>query len=146
MVSLVDIVKAIDDKIKDNFLGIEIQSTDIKEGFERPCFYVQVDDNRANKLNPNSKEKTLTIRIYYFPKDRYENRIELLEIQDILENMFFDGLQVNENFYISTLDNDLTFTVVDGVLQLSFDLYYVQLLDEEDAEPLEELEVNNRLN
>lgn len=141
MISSEDIIKAINDKIEDNFPGVDKQSTDIKEGFERPCFYVQIDDNKANKLNPSSKEKTLTIRIYYFPKDRYENRIELLEKQDTLENMFFDGLQVNENFYIPSLDNELTFTTVDGVLQLSFDLYYVQLLDDEYGELLEELEI-----
>lgn len=141
MISLEDIIKAINDKLEINFPGVDKQSTDIKEGFERPCFYVQIDDNTANKLNPSSKEKTLTVRIYYFPKDRYENRIELLETQDTLENMFFDGLQVNENFYIPSLDNELTFTTVDGVLQLSFDLYYVQLLDEECGELLEELEI-----
>lgn len=139
MVGLKDIIKAINTKIKVNFPNIDIQSTDIKEDFNRPCFYVEIDDNKANKLNPSSKEKTLTIRIYYFPKDRYENRIELLETQDTLENMFFEGLEVNQDFYISTLDNDLNFTITDGVLQLSFDLYYVQLLDDEYAEPLEEL-------
>lgn len=142
MIGLKDIIKSINDKIEADFSNIEIQSTDIKEGFLRPCFYVEIDNNKANKLNPSSKEKTLTVRIYYFPTDRYENRIELLETQDNLENMFFEGLQVNQDFFIPTLDNELNFTTTDGVLQLSFDLYYVQLLDEEYAEPLEELVIN----
>jgi len=146
MIGLKDIKKAINDKIKANFSNIKIQSTDIKEGFKRPSFYVKIDNNRDNKFNPSSKEKTVTIRIYYFPNSKYENEVELLETQDTLENIFLEGLQVNDGFYIPTLDNELNFTTTDGVLQLAFDLYCIQLLDEEDAEPLDDLEINNRLN
>lgn len=145
MIGMKDIVKAINLKIKHGFPKVEIQSEDIKEGFKRPSFFVDIDEDKASSFNSITKEKTSSVRIYYFPSDRYKNRIELLETQDRLEELFIGGLQVSNNFFISI--EELNFSKTDGVLQLSFELYSIQEIeDTEQYELIEDIEFETKIN
>ncbi|MEY8001609.1 DUF6838 family protein [Clostridium sp. Mt-5] len=148
MIGIKDIITAINDLLAQNFTDVTIQSTDITEGYTRPCFYVELDKNSASKINTKLRDKSISIRIYYFPKDRYNNEVENLNIQDQLENIFLEGLWVNPSFFMPTFQQDgqdsgLDFVIVDGVLQLQFYLYAVQAIEDTDtSEPLENLNVN----
>ena len=135
MLSLKDIVKAVNNEISLNFPNININSKDIKEGFKRPSFFIDIENDKTNKFNAVTKDKTLTIRIYYFPSDKYQNRVELLEMQDKLENMFYQGLKINDNTFIPLAD-DMDAIVVDGVLQISLYLYTIEEIDDIDTSPL----------
>lgn len=146
MLSLKDIIKAVNNEIKIVFPKINISSEDIKEGFKRPSFFVNIENNMSNKFNEVTKEKKLTIRIYYFPSDRYKNRVELLEAQDKLENIFFEGLKVNDNTFIPLAD-DMEAIIVDGVLQLSLYLYVLEEIEDTDTSPLmDTLHIDNKVN
>lgn len=146
MVTLKDIAVAINSKILSAFTNTpysnaEIQSTDIKEGFNRPCFYLELDGTKRSNFNSSMVDRNITARIYYFPSDRNKYRIELLEVQEILENTFINSIRVNENFAI-TID-EINSDVTDGILQTSFDLYTVEIKDDTDeSEQMEELEYN----
>ncbi|AZV56797.1 DUF6838 family protein [Clostridium sp. AWRP] len=145
MVTIKDIVKAINLKIKDKFPDIPIQSTDIKEGFKRPSFYVNKDDNKSNRYNQDIKESKTSIRIYYFPTSAYKNRIELLNMENDLTDLFLDGVLVSTDdgeYLMEILEDDIDSVVTDGVLQVHFYLYLLQDFSEEDAEVMEELEMD----
>lgn len=70
-------------------------------------------------------EKSIQIIIYYFPSDRYQYKLELLEVQEGLENAFLDGLLIDEETTLFT--GELTSIVVDGVLQFEIKLDYVEI-------------------
>lgn len=144
MITIKDVIKAINILIKSNFPDIKISSKDIRRCIIRPSFYVDLEQNDSIQFNSMCKENTLTVRIYYFPSDMNNNRIELLDVQEKLNNIFLKGLSVNEDFYIYfTEDNKPEFTIVDGVLQLKLELYYLQLIEDTNTyEMLEELETN----
>lgn len=148
MVTLKNVIATVSSILLNNFPQINIQSTDIKEGFEQPSFYVELDNFKTNLLNKWHKKYKVSIRIYYFPKDTYKNQIELLEMQEILSDLFLKGIWVeNTSFFIYKTEDDLDFTVTDGVLQLQFYLNYVQTIEEEDTtELMEELDVNTTIN
>lgn len=144
MIGIKDVIKAINTQLNTNFPTVTISSTDIKEKIIRPSFYVDLEQNDSIQINSMCKENTLTVRIYYFPLDRNNNRIELLDAQEKLNNIFLKGLRVNDDFYIYLIaDNPLEFVVVDGVLQLKLELYYVQQIEDTNTyEMLEELNTN----
>lgn len=101
-------------------LGIEINSNDVKEGFTRPSFFVSFDNqNRSSTVS--QIEKSLTIRINYFPSNRYEYSIELMDIQERLENLFDLKLAVKDRFFNII---EATSTETDGVLDFSFDIEF----------------------
>jgi len=148
MVGIKDIMAAINNLLKENFPDVKRRSTDIRQGYTRPCFYVEMDRDMASKLNTQLKEKTVSIRTYYFPTDEYDSRIELLSVQDKLEEIFLEGVWITPSFFMPTFQQDgqdsgLDFIITDGVLQLQFYLYSMQgLPDTDDSEPLENLNTN----
>lgn len=132
IVTLIDINKAIVNQITQGLINtpyntVEFSSTDIKEEIIRPCFYVEFFRNKTGKYNADNKERKLTTKLYYFAKEQNKYKIELLEIQDLLDNIFLEGLKVNNNFIIN-LDGQLDFSVdkTNGFLICTFDLYTIE--------------------
>ena len=130
MVLIKDIVKAINQKLKDNFPSITIQSTDVKEGYTRPCFYVDVVDFENELLMNEFDRKTAAFTLYYFPSDPINNRLELLEIRESLTDAFIGILDIGQGFKIHILDTAAN--VNDGVLSFDFEIEYYQRRREKD--------------
>lgn len=70
MISLLDINKAINEKIKhalagSNFNDVPIIASDLSEPIVRPSIKVILDAT-GGKMNSCMKERTLTCRVYFF--------------------------------------------------------------------------------
>ena len=100
--------------------GIEVNSSDVKEGFKRPSFFVQLDNN-VRSADENQVHKAMTVRIQYFPTDRYEYSIEVLDMQETLEGLFDMKLPVKDRYFNVI---DINTFLNDGVLNCSFDLEF----------------------
>lgn len=124
MITLEKIAFAINETLAAAFPDIPIQSTDITEGFKRPSFFVDFEDVTASAYGSCSKERSITVMIYYFPKDRYKNKLEIMRVQEGLQNAFHRHLTIDEEFVIHL--PEIEFSKVDGVLQSSFDLYTLE--------------------
>lgn len=133
MITYKDIKIAVNTRLKT--LGIEITSKDVTEGFTRPSFFVQFD-NSVRSADENQVHKSLTVEIYYFPKDRYEYSIEVLDIQEKLENLFDLKLPIKDRL----VNIDEANTVInDGVLNFTFDLAFYDGREILDVPNMEEL-------
>ena len=125
-----DIIKAINKQLKATFPEITIQSTDVKEGYKRPCFYVDVIDFDGEIFMDAYDHKTAAFTIYYFPSDPNNYRVELLEIREKLNDTFIGVLDVAQGFKIHILDTAAN--VSDGVLGFDFEIEYYQRRKEKD--------------
>lgn len=146
MITLKDIRIAVNRQLDKT--GIEINSRDVKEGFNTPSFFVQF--NNVNRSGTESQvERDLIVNIYYFPTDRYEYAIEVLDMQETLGNLFDLKLRVKERFL--NVEEFQTF-FNDGVLNATFDIAFndardvdwvsddrQEHLDEYPIEPMQEL-------
>ncbi|WP_432408557.1 phage tail terminator family protein [Wukongibacter sp. M2B1] len=145
MITYSDIVTAINTKIELKFPNIEIQSTDVEEGFSRPSFFIPLNNIKTSDFMNFARDRTITVRIYYFPTDRYSNQIEILEMQDSLEEAFIDDneIQVNEDFIIGIYESEIE--IVDGVLQFEFEIFISEEYDSVDneVETMEDLQITN---
>lgn len=145
MITYKDIKLAINSIILDNFIDIPIQSKDISEGFERPSFFVEFDNIKSNDMMNYFKSRNISIIIYYFPSNLYQNSLEILEIQEKLEYYFLGQvIDVNDTCFITV--NDMEFEIIDGVLEASFDIEFMVEYDEHkeqgSKENMEELNIN----
>lgn len=150
MVTLLEINKSINDKIKAALVGtsfstVPIIAEDLNEPIIRPSIKVQIESSTNGLFNSQCREKNITVRVYFFASDRNKYKIENAKMQDIIENAFLDDLEVKEGFFISI--DEVESEVIDTVLESSFELYMVELLpekvsDTESNELMEELNLD----
>ena len=135
MITYKDIKKAVNTLLKNEF-GYEINSNDVKEGFLRPSFFVEFD-NVNRSATEEQTMRNLTISIYFFPTDRINYSLEVLDVTDRLENLFDLKLVVlDRKFNI----DEVTSNVTDGVLVFEFDIQYEEGKVLPDAELMQELD------
>ncbi|KEZ85551.1 hypothetical protein IO99_13730 [Clostridium sulfidigenes] len=146
MITLLEINKAINKKIKEALKGTEFSSVpllaeDISEPIVRPSLKVAIENSTNGKFNSNCREKNLTCRVYFFAKDRNKYKMDNSKMQDLIETAFLEDLQVTESFYIPI--EEVESEVSDTVLISSFNLYSIELLPDTDiSEPMEILKIN----
>ena len=137
MITLKDIRIAVNQQLAKT--GIGINSRDVQEGFDRPSFFVQLTNNTRSGYE-EQVHRSVTVQIYYFPSDRYEYAIEVLNMQETLEELFDLKLAVKDR--LLNVD-EFSSSLVDGVLNCQFDLeFYDGKIDDEDVELMEELHIS----
>lgn len=117
---LSDIKKAVNSLIKSEFPNIEIQATDVEKGFKRPSFFVLLDNVDRDTWQFISI-RSMTVRIYYFPSDRYRYSLETMDVQDRLESIFNLNFAVRDR--VITI-NETRGQMVDEVLEFEFDFEF----------------------
>lgn len=138
MKTVADIIKAVTEKLTENFPGIKIWSTDKDEDFGKKCFFIKYTANRDGK--PDFIHDYGEIRVYYFPESDKINRIELLNMQEQLSQLFLFRIFAGDSFAIPV--TELTFEIEDDVLVMSFDFDLYQEVDPDSTLPdMEVLEV-----
>lgn len=139
MLTLKQIKLAINEILIENFPDIEVQSTDVRKGFKRPSFFVQLD-TQSRDSGQFVSNRSMIVRIYYFPSDRYEYSLEILEMQDDLENVFSLNFAVQDR--VITIDETRA-QKVDGVLEFEIDFEFTDksaaYKDDSDKELMEVL-------
>lgn len=137
MITFKKIKIAVNNALKRNF-SIKVNSNDVKEGFDRPSFFVEFDD--VSRVGLESQvEKSLTVRIYYFPSSEEEASVEILDMQEELGNVFDTHLAVEDRLLHI---NEPTSTVSDGVLQFEFELSFEDGREVEETELVQEIDID----
>ncbi len=145
MITLLEINKGINEAIEaalneTEFCNVTIRAEDLKEDIARPSIKVMMDDGTSGKFNSCCKERTLTVRVYFYAKNKDKPKIENIKMREIIENAFLEDLKVSDTFYIP-IDN-VESVVTDGVLICTIDLETLEIIPErEKYEPMDELNI-----
>ncbi len=150
MIAISEIKKAIKNKIENalfssEFATVSIVASDLSEPIERPSIKILLDNTKSARLN-KLKERTLTVRVYFFATNLREYAIENMKIEELIENEFLTPIKVNDTFYIEV--DEVESVVSDTVLICSFDLEMLEDIPEEiidegvNYEPMENLNIN----
>lgn len=138
MITTADLLNAVTAKLGENFPEVRIWSTDKDKDFGKKCFFIKYSASRDGK--PEFVHDYGQIRLYYFPSDKNVNRMELLDMQERLSELFLFRIFVNYDFAVPI--NELEFEIDDDVLVMSFDFDMYQMPEEDITPAMEELEVN----
>lgn len=126
MLSIVDIKKAIVTKLKT--FGINIVASDIRSGFKKPAFFVQVipiSEDTGSDITIN----TLVINIHYFSEDKTD--LDNLKMIDKLKKVFINKLEINDR---TVTISDKRYDIDDNVLQFMFDIRYTEEVHRESVD------------
>ncbi|WP_281699563.1 phage tail terminator family protein [Cetobacterium somerae] len=123
MTKFIDVQAAIVSKLRKIDPEVEINSSDIEEGFKRPCFYVDILNGKVNNLMDKFQEKNLEFDILYFPKHPKKNQIDLLEMRDKLTESFVENSYFNITDDLVVQATDVDIFEVDKVLHCKFNIF-----------------------
>lgn len=139
MITLVDIKKSINQVLKTNFPDIKIYSSEVTEGFKRPCFFTSIIPILFNYDTTNYSSNRLMVVINYFSEN--ETELENLRMADALKNAHGMTLKVKDRYItLREIKTDIT----DGVLQFKFDLNFFDGVEitKEEYEIMKQLNIN----
>ena len=102
--------------------GAELSAEDLSRPILRPSVKVDLEESRV--------EVEATFRIYFFARDRSRPKLDNLAMRQALGMAFRDGIPVGED--VIPIDEGLSFTVTDGVLEAALELR-LDLVPEEPA-------------
>ena len=143
MISLKEIMLAINRKINES-LQMNVDSKNLEEEFERPSVRTSIDNLKTSAFMQSMKERNFIVRLYYFPKNREKNKIELLEIQEKLEEAFLSHLKIKGAFFIYI--DEIVFNVSDGILIGEFEVMTLEdIINDINIEAIEELEIKTEV-
>ena len=138
--------KSVTDRLKTKYPDISYNSQrDITEGFDRPSFFIDLDNIKSSDFMSEARDHSNTARIYYFSSTKDNNKIELLNLQDDLNELFIENNLITVNDNIKFEIEELDFSVVDKVLHCYFDIKISENYERIDTTPvMEELELERK--
>lgn len=149
MVKITEIYKSIVNRLKSKYPDISFNSQrNIKEGFDRPSFFVDLDNRINEDFMRNSRNINITVRIYYFSTTIDNNQIELYTVEDDLVELFLDNNLIEVNEDIKFEIDDIEILEVDKVLHCYFDIKISQnyIKNYDDKEFIEDINLDLEIN
>lgn len=141
MITYKNILVSLISQIRGTIKEVTVTSNDISEGFERPSFFIDIENVRPENFMNKFSEKTLDIEILYFPKDINKNQLELLEITDILSKNFIDNNYIELEDGLIVEVKNAKFNTVNKVLHFDFEIFISEEYEEKEYELMEEIEL-----
>ncbi|ENK1244722.1 hypothetical protein AB2063_002935 [Clostridium botulinum] len=124
-----------------NYKDIQFSSTDIREKIIRPSFYVDFAENRTSLLNAEANQRFFDIRLFYFAQNHGQSKIEVLEIQDLLSQIFEKSIKIDDDYHITINEIEFDSRGEEGLLIATLTELYAMSVKEQTGEDLEELEI-----
>ncbi|MEG0398287.1 MAG: hypothetical protein RR656_04290 [Cetobacterium sp.] len=146
MTSFIDIQASIVSKLAKIDSNIEINSSDIEEGFKRPCFFIDMQDVDSENLMDKFQEREIEFDILYFPKHPKKNQMDLLEMRDTLNKVFVEEQSFNITDDLVVEATDVKIFEVDKILHCEFKVFIAEEYEREYEHNIEELEFGEEIN
>lgn len=100
--------------------GAELSAEDLSRPILRPSVKIDLEESREAAAVEDQVEVEVTFRIYFFARDRSRPKLDNLAMRQALGLAFRGGVPVGED--VIPIDEGLSFTVSDGVLEAALEL------------------------
>lgn len=144
IITLKDIFKSVCGHISE-VTNIPLADSDLEEPVERPVFKIFMDTVKTGFYSSGLRQVRVYLNCYYYAENKKRSKSEIYEIEDKLAFSFLEPFEIKEGCVIYI--DDLEFEKVeDGILNCSFNFEIgTEFIDESALEPMEELEINEKL-
>lgn len=146
MTGFIDVQAAIVSKLRKIDSNIDVNSSDIEEGFKRPCFFIDMQDVKPRNIMDKFQEKDIEFDILYFPKHPKKNREDLLNMMDKLNKSFLEESYFNITDDLVVQATDVNIFEVDKVLHCKFNIFISEEYVRTYEYNMEELEFKEGIN
>lgn len=144
LTKLIDIYTAINGLLGERYHDIKIYGKEVKEGFDKPAFFVSLDTVNNENQSVNFRYKKYDVLIVYFQDKKDE--IDNFEKIDELIDLFGNTIKVKDR-YIRVIEYDHEYIGEDDdILQFTFTIeYFDDVEKEEKHQTMSELVINEEM-
>lgn len=146
LLSVVDVIRSLTELINANYHQYKIIDYDVDEGFERPSFFIDVEDVNTSWVATDYIKESSNIQIVFFAENRYEGFLDLLDMKNNLTVLFDEPLYISDEtseYYVSLLTTNSDLYKQDKVLTFNIQAELIQKIERVDNSPyMEQLECN----
>lgn len=135
-----EIVNGIGLKLSKSFNGIDIHKEELEQGFEEPCFFIDLLNPSEKQIFGNRYLRSYLFDIVYFPKKKSSE--EIFEVLDKLYSVL-EYIELDDSTLIR--GNDRNSREEDKVLHffVTYEMFIYKL--DEEKPKMKKLDVNNGL-
>ena len=140
MIALVAIKKAINDVLVP--VGLKIFANEIREGFDRPCFFVNLLPVTSDTFKSHTSENSLMVEIVYFSANKTD--LENLQMYNTLKGILTPILPIGTRKLLVRKFRAEVIDETDHIYSIKFDLnFYDEIVDTTpEADPMQTLNLN----
>lgn len=146
MTEFIDIQASIVEKLREYAPHIDVISSNIEEGFKRPCFYIKMLDVNIDDLAGNFQETEVGFDVLYFPEHLKKNQEDLLKMRNILTKAFGRNKSIEIADGLITEAENVKLFEVDKILHCTFNVFIAEEYEKEYEENMEELKFKEEIN
>lgn len=146
MLSVIDVIRSLSDLISTHYPQYKIIDCDIDEGFDRPSFFIDVEDVNTSWVASDYIKESSALKIVFFAENRYEGFLDLLDMKNNLTVLFDDPLYITDGkteYHCQMITTDSDLYKQDKVLTFNIQADLIQKVDRKETKPyMEELNTN----
>lgn len=146
MLSVINVIKSLSDLISLEYGEYKLIDYDVDEGFEKPCFFIGVEDVNTSWVASDYIKESSALEIVFFAENRYEGFLSLLDIKNNLTLLFDNPLYITDGkneYYCQILTTDSDLYKQDKVLTFNIQVDLIQKVERKETKLyMEELNTN----
>ena len=131
------IIKTLTQILVNKFKNIDVNSTNINAGYKLPCFFIEVNSVKTEKLSYKIDTLYINLDILYACTDKKENQKECFEISEKLRVLLLEKpIKVNDDISFQIYEDSID--IGEDYVSMSFDIEMKLIKDiEEDLSYME---------
>lgn len=135
MITLANIMKAITIEVR-NTLGVKVNDRDIEEGFDRPSFYLDVEDMQDGSIGDEGyRYDTYNLTLYFFAENIKKGFVDIINAREKVRNLLAGRIECEGGFGITFDDVEHTVNMADKTLITRFSVLAVERMPDTSTEP-----------
>lgn len=137
-----EIVDAISLRLSENFDGIDVHVNELEQGFEEPCFFIDLLNPTEKQIVGNRYLRSYLFDIAYFPRNNSQTEIfsVLDKLHDVLEYIKLEDGTLMRGLNRNTREED-------NVLHyfVTYEMFIYKMKGNENNVKMEKIELNIKL-
>lgn len=142
MLTVIDIIRALTEMLEEHFPNYPINDKDEQEGFDRPCYFLDVDRVQTTYETATYFREEVDLELAFFAEEIYSGFLELLKMKAELQVLLTRPLKVADGCHVLFTVDQMTLSNADKVLFVGLSTQMVQEIaeDNDDLPTIEDID------
>ena len=97
MYTVINVIKALSGLIETNFPNYPVNDRDIEEGFDRPSYFIDIENTVAENITQYLIRESCDLKLYFFAEDNYHGFLALLQMRAQLLDLLRRPLRITND-------------------------------------------------